>query len=189
MGETTDAIRRDIEHERHAFERNIDDIESRVRDTTDQVQHKVEDVQQKVKDATDIRGQFERRPMLGVAVAFGGGVLLGTMMGGGGNGGNRQSYSGGYQYQPQQFQSYGDRSQGGTDIGRQHASSTFENVKGALMGVAAAQVKSMLSQNLPGFDDEYRQVESEREGGSSNSRPSTYATSSTSQNNNSGTSQ
>lgn len=185
MGETTDSIKRDIEHERHEFEQNIDGIESRVRDTTDQVQHKVEDVQQKVKDATDWRTQFEHRPMLGVALAFGGGVLLASMMGGGDNGGRRQPYSGGYQYQPQQFQSYSDGRQGGTEIGRQHASSTFENVKGALMGVAAAQVKSMLSQNLPGFDDEYRQVESEREGRSGSSQQSSYVTSNASQSNNS----
>lgn len=176
MGETTDSIRRDINQERHQLEDNLEGIEAKVRDTTTQVQDKVEgvqhqvqdkvdEVQEKFKDAADWRAQFEKRPMLGVAVAFGGGVLLASMMGGGGN--DRRSSGGSYYpaYQQQGFNSsQGNGGSGGADVGRQHVSSTFDNVKGALMGVAAAQLKTVLSDSLPGFDDEYKQVEREKQG-------------------------
>ena len=173
MGETTDSIKRDIDRERHELEHNLEGIEAKVRDTTSQVQDKVEDVQHqvqdkveevqaKVKDATDWRTQFDRRPMVGVAVAFGGGVLLASMLGGGSKDQSRGTYGG---YQPQYQGFSGSQGQGGTDIGRQHVSSTFDNVKGAVMGVAAAQLKAVLADALPGFDDEYKQVENEKRSG------------------------
>lgn len=168
MGETADSIRRDIDRERNQLEDNLESIEARVRDTTTQVQDKVEEVQEKVKDATDWRAQFEKRPMVGLAVAFGGGVLLASMLGGGNDRRSSSgSYYGGYQPQSQGFSSY--QGNGGMDVGKQHASSTFDNVKGALMGVAAAQLKNVLSDALPGFSDEYRQVERETAGSGSNS--------------------
>lgn len=157
MGETTDAIRRDINRERHAMEDNLEGIEARFHDVQHQVQDKVEEVQGKVKDATDWRAQFDRRPMVGLAVAFGGGVLLASMMGGGDDRRSNGGYYGGYQ----QPQSFSGAQGGGMDVGKQHMSSTFDNVKGALMGVAAAQLKNVLSDTLPGFSDEYRQVEQE----------------------------
>ena len=178
MGETTDSIRRDIDRERHQLEDNLEGIEARVRDTTTQVQEKVEDVQhqvqdkveevqEKFKDATDWRAQFEKRPMVGLAVAFGGGVLLASMMGGGSSErrSSGSSYYGGYQPQSQGFSSH--QGNGGTEVGKQHMSSTFDNVKGALIGVASAQIKNVLSDVVPGFDDEYRQVESEKGGSDS----------------------
>jgi uncharacterized protein YjbJ (UPF0337 family) len=180
VGETTNSIRRDIDRERHQLEDNLEGIEAKVQQTTHQVQEKVEDiqhqvqdkvedVQEKIKDATDWRVQFEKRPMVGLAVAFGGGVLLASMMGSG-NDSRRSSgnYYGGYQAQPQSFSSHQGHS--GTDVGRQHVSSTFDNVKGALLGVAAAQLKTVLSDALPGFSDEYSQVEKEQ--GSSGSKDS-----------------
>src|SRR5690606_31465636 len=148
MGETTDSIRRDIDRERGQLEQNLEGIESKVRDTTGEMQHKVEDVQQQVQDkvgevqtklknATDWRAQFDQRPMVGLAVAFGGGVLLASMMGGGDK--DRGSSPRGYygaSYQPQ-YQNYGGNGgAGGMDVGRQHMASTFDNVKGAVMGVA-----------------------------------------------------
>ena len=191
MGETTDSIRRDIDRERHQLEENLEGIEGKVRDTTTQmqdkvenvqhqVQDKVEEVQHKVKDAADWRKQFDQRPMVGLAVAFGGGVLLASMMGGGGNN-DRRSSGGSYYpaYQQQGFSTYQGNG-GGTEVGKQHAASTFDNVKGALMGVAAAQLKSVLSDTLPGFNEEYQQVEKEKSSsndGSSSTRQYQGATS------------
>ncbi len=150
MGETTDAIRDQIDQERHQLEENLVGIEERVKHTTEQVQ-------ERVQNATDWRQQFEQRPMLGLAIAFGGGMLLGSMIG---NGEGRDRG-----YGPPPPQSYaqpytgGDRS--GADVGRQNVSNTMDHVKGALMGVAAAQLRSFLGSSLPGFDDEYKQVERE----------------------------
>lgn len=187
MGETTDSIKRDIDRERHQLGENLEGIEAKVRETTTQVQEKVEDVQhqvqdkveevqEKFKEVTDWRTQFDQRPMVGLAVAFGGGVLLASMLGGGDKDRGRSSYSGGYQ---PQYQAYsGSQGNVGMDIGKQHVSSTFDNMKGALMGVAAAQLKNVLSGALPGFDDEYKQVETEK--GSGNASQSRSATSTSS---------
>jgi uncharacterized protein YjbJ (UPF0337 family) len=176
MGETTQAIKQDIDDQRHQLEDNLEGIEQKLKQTTEQVtdkvddvtgqvQEKVEQVQEKVKSATDWRQQFDQRPMLGLGIAFGGGMLLASMMGGGGGKNqdrNQGNYSYGYepQYQSGQQQSYGG-SHKGTDIGKQHMSSTMDNIKGALMGVAAAQAKSFLSDSVPSFNDEYRKVENE----------------------------
>jgi ElaB/YqjD/DUF883 family membrane-anchored ribosome-binding protein len=187
MGEATDPIRRDIERERHELEDNLEGIEAKVQQTANQmqdrvedvqhqVQDKVEDVQEKFRDATDWRTQFNKRPMVGLLVAFGGGALLGSMLGGDDKDRDRSGYRGGqYSYQPQyqtsQYQGYSG-SDGGMHVGKQHMSSTFDNVKGALMGVAAAQLKNVLSDAVPGFADEYRQVESEKGTGSSSAQSS-----------------
>lgn len=175
MGETTQAIKHDIDDERHKLENNLEGIEQKLKQTTEQVTNKVDDVseqvhekveqvQQKVRNATDWRHQFEERPLLGVGLAFGGGVLLASMLGSSDNkrDRNRQSYSYGYpaQYQGSQ-QTYTNGGHGATDVGRQHVSSTFDNIKGALMGVAAAQAKTYLEKSVPGFGNEYSQVEKE----------------------------
>jgi hypothetical protein len=47
----------------------------------------------------------------------------------------------------------------------------MDNIKGALMGVAAAQAKTFLEQSVPSFRDEYRKVEKEH--GSGNSQKQT----------------
>ena len=155
MGETTDAIKGRIDEQRHQLEGNLEGIEDKFKQTSEQVQ-------EKVHNATDWRYQFNERPMLGLGIAFGGGILLASMMGGGSKDSNRQSYS----YQPQ-YQSHS-----GTDIGRQHVSSTMDNIKGALLGVAAAQAKSFLSQSVPSFNDEYRKVENENSSGGSRGQTS-----------------
>lgn len=112
MGETTDAIRSQIDDQRHQLEENLEGIEGKLKQTSEQVQEKVkettEQVQQKVKNATDWRHQFNERPMVGLGIAFGGGLLLASIMGGGGSNKdrNRQNYSYGYQpqYQNSQYQ-------------------------------------------------------------------------------------
>jgi ElaB/YqjD/DUF883 family membrane-anchored ribosome-binding protein len=154
MGETTDAIKGQIDQQRQQLEDNLEGIEGKFKETSDQMQ-------QKVKDATDWRHQFNERPMLGLGIAFGGGMLVASMMGGGGSKSSGSSHS----YPQPQYQSYGSDSHSGTDIGRQHVSSTIDNIKGALMGVAAAQAKSFLEQSVPSFNDEYRKVESENRSG------------------------
>lgn len=174
MGETTDALRSQIDGQRHQLEENLEGIEGKlkgasdqaqekVQETKDQVQEKVEQVQQSVKDAADWRQQFDKRPMVGLGVAFGGGFLLAGIMGGGSKKNDDKSQNRGYSYLPQyqnpQYQAYGRGGPSGADVGRQHVSSTFDNMKGALMGVAAAQAKSFFEKSVPGFDKEYSQVE------------------------------
>lgn len=59
-----DQIKRGIDSERNDLDRNVRELE------------------QKVKTATDWRAQFQRKPMVGVGIAFGAGFLLSKMIGG-----------------------------------------------------------------------------------------------------------
>ena len=72
MDEKPDQIIDHIEAKRHELGRNLSELESRVRETT------------------DWRTHYERNPMLVLGAALGGGILLGTMVGGG----SRSSHAG-----------------------------------------------------------------------------------------------
>ena len=62
MGETTKQIEAHIENTRKDLGANLQEVETRV------------------KAATDWRQHFQARPMTILGIAFGGGVLLATMM-------------------------------------------------------------------------------------------------------------
>jgi hypothetical protein len=65
MGETTDAIERDIESRRAALQADIEELEARV------------------KSATDWKHYYETYTIPLLAAAFGGGMLLSALVGGG----------------------------------------------------------------------------------------------------------
>ena len=64
MGQTTSEIEAHIEHTREDLGSNLHELE------------------RKVKSVTDWKQQFQTKPMTMLGVAFGGGVLLATMLGG-----------------------------------------------------------------------------------------------------------
>ena len=64
MDEKPDQIMNHIESQRDQLGRNLNELEERVRRTT------------------DWRAQVDRNPMLAMGVAFGGGLLIGSMVGG-----------------------------------------------------------------------------------------------------------
>src|ERR1044072_9198207 len=64
MGQTANQIEAHIEHTREDLSSNLDQLE------------------RKVKSATDWRHQFREKPALMLGAAFGGGILLATMLGG-----------------------------------------------------------------------------------------------------------
>lgn len=86
MGETADQIRNEIDSQREQLGENLQQLE------------------QKVKQTVDWRTQFEQKPLLGLGVAFGAGLLLSALAPGGGGGQKTQSgdssYAGGSQHQP-----------------------------------------------------------------------------------------
>jgi hypothetical protein len=63
MGETPEQIRVQIEQARHRLGRNLNELDYRVKRTT------------------DWRAQFDRRPWVFAGAAFAGGLLLGWMFG------------------------------------------------------------------------------------------------------------
>lgn len=129
MGETTNQIESYIEDKREDLGSNLQELE------------------QKVKSATDWRQQFQKNPMTMVALAFGGGVLLASMTGGR----TRHSRLG--------SSSESQTPRSGTEHQAHKALETWDNIKGALIGVAASQFKDFVGEIVPGFQEQFRRTE------------------------------
>jgi hypothetical protein len=116
MGEKTDRIERYIQQQRRDCQDNVIELK------------------QKVRRSVDWRSHVEERPLTMVGIAFGGGVLLSTLLGAGG----RSRF---------QEPSPDDRP------------SRWEILRAALIAVAASELKGFVDELLPGFQEEYRKAE------------------------------
>lgn len=143
MGETPDQIERHIHEQRSELGENINEL------------------QQKVKTAVDWRAQFDQRPWVGLGVAFGGGLLLSLLFGGRSQP-DRSSSEDRWRSEPQRFGTAHQREDRGNAI--------WENIRGAVLAVAGARLGSVLESVLPGFEEQYRKKQRERQS-SSRSRP------------------
>ena len=124
MGQTTNQIERHIEDTRGALGSNLQELEHKVKSVTDWKQH------------------FQTSPMTMLGVAFGGGILLATMLGGKKR--KRDSDSAPHE---------------GTDHQKGKALETWDNIKGALIGVAATKFKDFVGEVVPGFQEHFQQTE------------------------------
>jgi hypothetical protein len=129
MGETTNQIASYIETKREDLGSNLAELEN------------------KVKSIMDWREQFRSNPMTMVGVAFGGGVLLASMLGG--NSRRRSARHMNDTAVPH----------AGTDGQANHALETWDNIKGALIGVAATRFKDFVGELVPGFQEQFRKTE------------------------------
>jgi hypothetical protein len=137
MGQTTNQIEAHIESTRDALGANLKELE------------------QKVQTATDWKHHFQNNPMAMLGAAFGGGILLASMLGGRkrGNGG-RSSYSG-----PSYTSASSSEPHAGTDHQKYRALETWDNIKGALIGVAATRFKDFVGEVVPGFQEQFQRTE------------------------------
>ena len=134
MGETTNQIESYIEAKRDDLGSNLAELEN------------------KVKSITDWREQFRSNPMAMVGVAFGGGILLASMVGRKPRHRNTNRHVGDTAIR----HSSTDRH---TDRHTNKALETWDNVKGALIGVAATRFKDFVGEIVPGFREQFRQSE------------------------------
>jgi hypothetical protein len=117
MDKTTNQIESDIERKRDELGANLNELEH------------------KVKQIGDWRHHFHNHPMTLIGAAFGGGMLLATMLG---------------------------RSRRDTPIysatspRKQKALDTWDHIKDALIGVAATRVTDFVGEMVPGFAEEFR---------------------------------
>lgn len=130
MGQTTHQIEAHIENTREDLGSNLYELEN------------------KVRAVTDWKQQFRQRPMTMLGVAFGGGILLATMMGG-----KSRSRDRGYARRATESEA-----QVGSDY-RKQALGTWDNIKGALIGVAATRFKDYVGDVVPGFQEQFRRTE------------------------------
>jgi hypothetical protein len=95
----------------------------------------VPEVKENVRRSVDWRSHVEERPLTMVGIAFGGGVLLSTLLGAGARS------------KPQRPSSDDRPSRWGI-------------LRAALIAVAAAELNVFLEELFPGFEEEYRKAES-----------------------------
>ena len=130
MGETTGQIENYIDSKRDDLGSNLKELES------------------KVKSVTDWRQQFQKNPLTAVGIAFGGGIVLASLIGGRSSNRSRSITS-----------SDSNTPHAGTAHQTHKALETWDNIKGALMGVAASRFKDFVGEIVPGFRDQLRKTE------------------------------
>ena len=145
MGEKSEQIERTIESERGQLGSNLNELQARV------------------EEATDWRVQFQKRPMLLMGVALGGGFVLASLTG-------RRPRRRRYYAEERSPESYQHRR--GTELQKSKALETFDTIKGAMIGVAANTFKDWLSEAIPGFREQYQKTAVEKRSSSMPPAPS-----------------
>lgn len=135
MGEKSNQIEREIRRERGQLGQNLNELQSRV------------------QEATDWRAQFQKRPMLMMGVAVGGGLLLASVTG-------RRSRSRRHYGEDRSAEAHEYRR--GTELQKNKALETFDTIKGAMIGVAANTFKDLLGELVPGFQEQFQKTAQEK---------------------------
>jgi len=125
-------------------------IEAHIENTRDELGANLKEFEQKVKSVTDWKYHFENNAMTMLGVAFGGGVLLASMLGGNKRRGGRRSYSYSSTNTPEPH--------AGTDLQKNKALETWDTIKGALIGVAATRFKEFVGEVVPGFHEQFQKT-------------------------------
>jgi hypothetical protein len=123
-------------------------IEAQIEDKRADLGSNLRELEEKVKSVTDWKHHFQQNPMTLLGVALGGGILLAAAMGG-------------------HKRRRGTRSLSAFPPGQEHAVTepknqamqTWDNIKGALIGVAATRFRDFVGEIVPGFHEEFRHVE------------------------------
>jgi hypothetical protein len=126
-----------------------DQIEQHIQGQRNELGEHIGELQERVKRAIDWRAQFQERPMTMIGVAFGGGALLSALLRNKPRRHRGSTRERPRDERPSDFEANDSRKSDRT-------SDTWENIKGAVVGVAATRFGSFLEQVVPGFDEEYR---------------------------------
>ena len=141
MGEKSNQIERQIVAERGHLGENLNELQS------------------KVQEATDWRVQFQKRPMLMIGVAAGGGLLLASLSG-------RKSTSRRHYPEDREIRGASEHRRG-TELQKNKALETFDTIKGAMIGVAANTFQDFLGQLIPGFKEQFQKTAQQKRSGAS----------------------
>lgn len=133
MGQTTDQIENQIENKREDLKSNLQELETRV------------------KTATDWRHYFAEHTGTMIAAAFGGGVLLATMLGGRSN---RATLS--------QAGGSSESARPWTRGTKHEVLENLDSIKSALVGAATTKFKGILGEVVPGFTEHLAKTEADR---------------------------
>ena len=160
MGEKSDQLERHIHETRNELGDNIHELQEKVRNSVD-----------KVKNSVDWRVQFQERPMTLIGIAFAGGLVASALFRRRGTS-NHSSYSSIRSSDRWNTETSSDYSGAGDRRSRNwqnKAGDAWEDIKGAVIGLAATKAGSVLEELLPGFQHHYQKRQEERRSGSNGS--------------------
>jgi hypothetical protein len=123
--------------------RTVDQISDHIESTREDLRSNLEDLAQKVKSAVDWREKFRANPGALLAVAFGGGFILASLVGGS-RAPQENSHGAG--------QALALAGASGDRKGRMLKA--WDDIQSALIGVVAAKVTSTLAEAIPGFSEQ-----------------------------------
>ena len=130
-----------------------DKIEAHIDRTRERLGSNLRELEEKVGAVTDWREQFRARPHLFLGGAIAGGVLLAAVL--------RPSSSRDV-FDSSNESNLASVSRNGVNA-QEQALELWNNVKGALIAVAAMRVTEYISELIPGFDEHYRRAAQGRE--------------------------
>ena len=125
-------------------------IEAHIENTREDLGSNLHELERKVKGVTDWKQHFQTKPMTMLGVAFGGGILLAMTLGG------RRKRRGDSE---RSLPSHAIEPHAGTDHQKHKALETWDNIKGALVGVAATRFKEFVGEIVPGFHEQFQRSE------------------------------
>jgi len=128
-------------------------IENHIEDTREDLGSNLQELERKVKSVTDWKHYYSKSPMTMIGVAFGAGVLLAAM-------GGKKNYRSKRRYYSSRL-AESHEMPSGMERTKNKAMETWENIKGALMGVAATRVKDYVGDIVPGFHEHYDRTQQE----------------------------
>jgi hypothetical protein len=168
MDEKPDQIIGHIEAQRDELGRNLNELETRVR------------------ASTNWRTYYDKNPLLVVGAALGGGLLLGTMVSSTGDStpSRRSSVS---QPETKRTSAMGLSSASSavsspvTLLERRHVSETIDHIKAALIAFGIAKAKEFMSNAIPGLEQHLSEAEQRGRQHSSGTGPSQWQSSASSQ--------
>ena len=112
-----------------------DQIERHIQRTRDELNENVNELEVRVKTAFDWRAQMEKQPGTLLALAFGGGILLSALL-------------------PSSRASQRSSGSGWTSSSNSKRDSSWDAVKGALVGIATTRLTEFVEALIPGFQHE-----------------------------------
>ena len=122
------------------------EIETQIERTRARLGSHLVELEQKVEAATDWREHFRTRPQFFLGAAFVGGAALAFVL---------------HARHPQPASDDAEIRRFAHDpsSARAQVAELWNNIKGALIGVASTRVKDFLAEFMPGFDEHYRRAE------------------------------
>ena len=125
-----------------------DKIEAQIDRTRERLGSNLRELEDRIDAATDWREQFRARPHLFLGGALAGGALLAAVLR---PAAPRQAFDSSTEDHPRFV------SRNGVD-GREQALELWNNIKGALIGVAAMRITAYISELVPGFDEHFQRA-------------------------------